>query len=90
MITNFDLACTVFASPHAGRPYPGAGPEATLSDAEKTQAAALMRVNHVGEFAQALCRPAVTAKMKPCAPNSNRLRARKPITSPGASSASTN
>jgi len=56
LITTFDLGLrTVFASPHAGRPYPGAGPEAELSDTERAQAAALMRVNHVGEVcAQAL------------------------------------
>lgn len=56
LITTFDLGLrTVFASPHAGRPYPGNGPEADLSEAEKAHAAALMRVNHVGEIcAQAL------------------------------------
>jgi 3-demethoxyubiquinol 3-hydroxylase len=50
---------TVFASHHAARPYPGSVPEANqttpLSDAEKRESAALMRVNHVGEVcAQAL------------------------------------
>jgi len=50
LITTFDLGLrTVFARPHAGRPYPGAGPEAELSEADKARAAALMRVNHVGE-----------------------------------------
>ena len=55
-ITTFDLGLrTVFASPHAGRPYPGAGPEAEMGEAERAHAAALMRVNHVGEVcAQAL------------------------------------
>ncbi|MDT3705412.1 MAG: 2-polyprenyl-3-methyl-6-methoxy-1,4-benzoquinone monooxygenase [Thiobacillus sp.] len=55
-ITTFDLGLrTVFASLHASRPYPGSGPEANLSDAERACAAALMRVNHVGEVcAQAL------------------------------------
>src|SRR5512139_2545105 len=65
LITTFDLGLrTVFASPHAGRPYPGAGPEAELSEAEKARAAALMRVNHVGEVcAQALyAGQALTAK----------------------------
>jgi len=65
LITTFDLGLrAVFASPHAGRPYPGAGPEAGLSEAEKAQAAALMRVNHVGEVcAQALyAGQALTAK----------------------------
>ncbi len=46
---------TVFASPHAARAYPASAPEATLSESERAQAAALMRVNHVGEVcAQAL------------------------------------
>ncbi|HQT30043.1 MAG TPA: 2-polyprenyl-3-methyl-6-methoxy-1,4-benzoquinone monooxygenase [Thiobacillus sp.] len=56
IITTFDLGLrTVFASPHAGRPYPGTGPEADMSEAERARAAALMRVNHVGEVcAQAL------------------------------------
>lgn len=46
---------TVFASPHAARAYPASAPEAALSDSERAQAAALMRVNHVGEVcAQAL------------------------------------
>ncbi|MBT9590741.1 MAG: 2-polyprenyl-3-methyl-6-methoxy-1,4-benzoquinone monooxygenase [Thiobacillus sp.] len=56
IITTFDLGLrTVFASPHAGRLYPGAGPEADMNEAERSEAAALMRVNHVGEVcAQAL------------------------------------
>ena len=56
IITTFDLGLrTVFASPHAGRPYPGTGPETEMSEAERARAAALMRVNHVGEVcAQAL------------------------------------
>ncbi|MBT9568622.1 MAG: 2-polyprenyl-3-methyl-6-methoxy-1,4-benzoquinone monooxygenase [Thiobacillus sp.] len=56
LITTFDQGLrTVFASPHAARPYPGSGPEADLSGTEKARAAALMRVNHVGEVcAQAL------------------------------------
>lgn len=65
LITTFDLGLrTVFARPHAGRPYPGTGPEAELSEAERAQAAALMRVNHVGEVcAQALyAGQALTAK----------------------------
>ncbi len=46
---------TVFASPHAARAYPANAPEATLTDTERAHAAALMRVNHVGEVcAQAL------------------------------------
>jgi ubiquinone biosynthesis monooxygenase Coq7 len=56
LITTFDLGLrTVFATPHASRPYPGSVPEGELSDADKARAAALMRVNHVGEVcAQAL------------------------------------
>lgn len=56
LITTFDLGLrTVFASPHAARPYPGSGPESELSAEERQTAAALMRVNHVGEVcAQAL------------------------------------
>jgi 3-demethoxyubiquinol 3-hydroxylase len=49
---------TVFAQHHASRPMPtgvGNGSEHALSDAEKRESAALMRVNHVGEVcAQAL------------------------------------
>ncbi len=49
---------TVFARHHASRPMPtgvGNGSEHALSDAEKRESAALMRVNHVGEVcAQAL------------------------------------
>ncbi|HMM47505.1 MAG TPA: 2-polyprenyl-3-methyl-6-methoxy-1,4-benzoquinone monooxygenase [Thiobacillaceae bacterium] len=65
LITAFDLGLrTVFATPHAARPYPGTGPEAELSDADKAAAAALMRVNHTGEVcAQALyAGQALTAK----------------------------
>ena len=56
LITTFDLGLrTVFASPHAARPYPGSGPEVKMSEAERAHAAALMRVNNVGEVcAQAL------------------------------------
>ena len=46
---------TVFASPHAARAYPATAPEASLAEPEREHAAALMRVNHVGEVcAQAL------------------------------------
>ena len=46
---------TVFAPSHAARAYPATDPETTLSDSERAHAAALMRVNHVGEVcAQAL------------------------------------
>lgn len=66
LITTFDLGLrTVFATPHASRPYPAAGvPEPELAEADKTRAAALMRVNHVGEIcAQALyAGQALTAK----------------------------
>jgi len=47
---------TIFAKPHASRPCPTVPEHSTeLSQAEKDQAGALMRVNHVGEVcAQAL------------------------------------
>src|SRR5687768_1318719 len=47
---------TLFAKPHANRPTPlPSSPPATLSDADRKEAGALMRVNHVGEVcAQAL------------------------------------
>jgi len=57
VILEFDKALrTVFAAAPTSRVRPGAElPEAELTSAEKQQAAALMRVNHVGEVcAQAL------------------------------------
>ena len=47
---------TVFAKHHASRPYPAQGINTvSLTEAERTEAGALMRVNHVGEVcAQAL------------------------------------
>ena len=46
---------TVFGRPAAGRPNPAQSPAAQLSEAQRTLAGALMRVNHVGEVcAQAL------------------------------------
>ncbi len=47
---------TLFGTPHASRPAPAAGSAATALDpAQRAQAGALMRVNHVGEVcAQAL------------------------------------
>lgn len=56
-LTHFDKGLrTLFAPAHTVRPVPGASlPDAQLSDAERKHAAALMRVNHVGEIcAQAL------------------------------------
>ncbi|MFV0664799.1 2-polyprenyl-3-methyl-6-methoxy-1,4-benzoquinone monooxygenase [Denitromonas sp.] len=56
-ILQFDRALrTVFAPAASQRPVPGGDlPEPALSDAERKHAAALMRVNHVGEIcAQAL------------------------------------
>ena len=56
-IQTFDTGLrTVFASAQPARPRPDANiEEAALDDAQKRQAAALMRVNHVGEVcAQAL------------------------------------
>lgn len=57
LITTFDTGLrTLFAQPIASRPRPDANiEEASLSAQEKQQAAALMRINHVGEVcAQAL------------------------------------
>ncbi|WP_047532580.1 2-polyprenyl-3-methyl-6-methoxy-1,4-benzoquinone monooxygenase [Methylotenera sp. N17] len=57
LITTFDTGLrTLFAQPVASRARPdGNTEEAPLSTAEKNQAAALMRINHVGEVcAQAL------------------------------------
>ena len=56
-ITEFDKSLrTVFAPAVSARPVPGSGfSEAVLDDAERRHAAALMRINHVGEVcAQAL------------------------------------
>ena len=56
-ILEFDKALrTVFAPARSVRPVPGADlPEADLDEAQRQHAAALMRVNHVGEIcAQAL------------------------------------
>ncbi|ATE60810.1 2-polyprenyl-3-methyl-6-methoxy-1,4-benzoquinone monooxygenase [Thauera sinica] len=57
LILEFDKALrTVFAPARTVRPVPGDDlPDAPLEDAERRHAAALMRVNHVGEIcAQAL------------------------------------
>jgi ubiquinone biosynthesis monooxygenase Coq7 len=57
LILQFDQALrTVFAAAPTARPMPGeALPEGDMDDAERGHAAALMRVNHVGEVcAQAL------------------------------------
>jgi ubiquinone biosynthesis monooxygenase Coq7 len=57
VITSLDNALRTVAAPaHAARANPAGGePEAPLSDAERSLAGALMRVNHVGEVcAQAL------------------------------------
>ena len=56
LIIAFDSGLrTVFATSHAARAYPGSMSEIEMSDAERVRAAALMRVNHVGEVcAQAL------------------------------------
>ncbi|MHB1374215.1 MAG: 2-polyprenyl-3-methyl-6-methoxy-1,4-benzoquinone monooxygenase [Thauera sp.] len=56
-IIEFDKAVrTVFASARSRRPVPGEDvPDAEMSETERAHAAALMRVNHVGEVcAQAL------------------------------------
>lgn len=57
LITTFDTGLrTVFAQANAGRQRPDAHiEESSLTESEKKQAAALMRINHVGEVcAQAL------------------------------------
>ena len=57
LIARFDVALRTVAGVHrASRPNPARGlPEAELSPADRDEAAALMRVNHVGEIcAQAL------------------------------------
>ena len=57
LITSFDVGLrTLFASAHAARPRPDASlEEPALDNSSKRHAAALMRVNHVGEVcAQAL------------------------------------
>jgi len=56
-IVEFDKGLrTLFSKAHSVRPYPDAGlPDAAIDEAEKKNAAALMRVNHSGEIcAQAL------------------------------------
>jgi 3-demethoxyubiquinol 3-hydroxylase len=52
-IAAADRALRAIAAPaHASRPYPGtAAPPATLTDAQRRESAALMRVNHAGEVA---------------------------------------
>jgi ubiquinone biosynthesis monooxygenase Coq7 len=57
LIVEFDKGLrTLFSHAHSARAYPDANlPEASMDDAEKKNAAALMRVNHSGEIcAQAL------------------------------------
>ncbi len=57
LINEFDTGLrTLFAKPHSARMHPDANvAETELSEAEKKQAGALMRVNHTGEVcAQAL------------------------------------
>jgi ubiquinone biosynthesis monooxygenase Coq7 len=57
LIVEFDKGLrTLFSQAHSARPYPDANlPEAPMDEAEKKNAAALMRVNHSGEIcAQAL------------------------------------
>jgi ubiquinone biosynthesis monooxygenase Coq7 len=57
LIVEFDKGLrTLFSQAHSARPYPDANlPETPMNEAEKKNAAALMRVNHSGEIcAQAL------------------------------------
>ena len=68
LILEFDKALrTLCAEAPSVRPMPGQGePEADLGDGERWQAAALMRVNHVGEVcAQALYQGQACASRNP-------------------------
>jgi 3-demethoxyubiquinol 3-hydroxylase len=68
LIIEFDKALrTVFAEAPSVRPMPGASlAEAELGDAERRHAAALMRINHVGEVcAQALYQGQALGSHKP-------------------------
>ena len=68
VIANFDRALRAVAGVHrAGRPYPGAGlADTELDAASRAEAAALMRVNHVGEVcAQALYQGQALAARSP-------------------------
>ena len=52
LISSADRALrSVFAPARAARPSPAGGTAGDLSDAERREAAALMRVNHTGEVA---------------------------------------
>ncbi|MEJ1965830.1 MAG: 2-polyprenyl-3-methyl-6-methoxy-1,4-benzoquinone monooxygenase [Gammaproteobacteria bacterium] len=52
LISSADKALrAVFAPARAARPSPATGPVPTLSDAERRESGALMRVNHTGEVA---------------------------------------
>lgn len=66
LIVEFDKGLrTLFTKAPTARPYPDADiPDATMTEAEKKHAAALMRINHTGEIcAQALYQgQALTAK----------------------------
>jgi ubiquinone biosynthesis monooxygenase Coq7 len=51
-IAAADRALRAIAAPsHASRPYPGTAAATTLTDAQRRESAALMRVNHAGEVA---------------------------------------
>ena len=95
LIRGFDTALRAIAGVHrANRASPaGEMPEGDLDERNRAEAAALMRVNHVGEVcAQALYQgQALTAR----APDNRRAlaaggRRRSKITSPGAPAASAN
>jgi ubiquinone biosynthesis monooxygenase Coq7 len=52
LISTADKALrSIFAPARAARPSPATGPAAELSDAERRESGALMRVNHTGEVA---------------------------------------
>ena len=80
LIIEFDRALrTIAGAPRGGRPSPAEGvPESGLAEAERGHAAALMRVNHVGEVcAQALYQGQSLTAHDPSARNELQLAARE-------------
>ncbi len=80
LISDFDTALRTVAGVHrAGRPSPGASvPEADLGEHDRAHAAALMRVNHVGEVcAQALYQGQAMAAGDPAVRQSLQQSARE-------------
>jgi ubiquinone biosynthesis monooxygenase Coq7 len=87
LFAGLDQALRALSSrPRASRPKPvPVAPDVPLDDADRREAGALMRVNHVGEIcAQALYSAQALATPTPrCADSSPRPPPRRPITSPG-------